>query len=131
MRSVDQAQFGDIDAGFEEADHVFEDLLLYEGNRQLPIEQHASVGALDPFLEVGREIDRVGSPFSRYPGDIDSSVFLESYGSDLKDLWRFTAIAPPDSTRCLTVRQALDFLFGCAAGDVGIAALFKVSEGRS
>ncbi|HLG18541.1 MAG TPA: molybdopterin cofactor-binding domain-containing protein [Bdellovibrionota bacterium] len=41
-------QFGDVDKGFEEADHLFEDCFFYEGNTHLAIEQHASVAALDP-----------------------------------------------------------------------------------
>jgi len=36
-------QFGDLDAGFAEADHVFEDLFFYEGNTHLPMEQHATL----------------------------------------------------------------------------------------
>ena len=36
-------RFGDVDGGFEEADHVFEDTLFYEGNTHLPMEQHATV----------------------------------------------------------------------------------------
>jgi 4-hydroxybenzoyl-CoA reductase alpha subunit len=40
-------QFGDVDQGFAEADHVFEDLFFYEGNTHLPLEQHATVAHLD------------------------------------------------------------------------------------
>ncbi|OGA41394.1 MAG: aldehyde oxidase [Betaproteobacteria bacterium RIFCSPLOWO2_12_FULL_68_19] len=40
-------EFGDVEASLKEADHVFEDLFFYEGNTHLPIEQHASVAALD------------------------------------------------------------------------------------
>lgn len=36
-------RFGDVDAGFERADLVLEDTLLYEGNTHLPMEQHAAV----------------------------------------------------------------------------------------
>jgi len=39
--------FGDADAAIAQADHVFEDLFFYEGNTHLPIEQHATVAALD------------------------------------------------------------------------------------
>jgi 4-hydroxybenzoyl-CoA reductase subunit alpha len=39
--------FGDTEAGFAEADHVFEDVFFYEGNTHLAIEQHASVAAVD------------------------------------------------------------------------------------
>jgi 4-hydroxybenzoyl-CoA reductase subunit alpha len=40
--------FGDVDAAFARADHVFEDTFFYQGNTHLPIEQHAAVAALDP-----------------------------------------------------------------------------------
>jgi 4-hydroxybenzoyl-CoA reductase alpha subunit len=40
--------FGDMEAGFAEADRIFEDTLFYQGNTHLPIEQHASVAAVDP-----------------------------------------------------------------------------------
>ncbi len=40
--------FGDLDAGFAEADRVFEDVFFYEGNTHLAIEQHAAVAAIDP-----------------------------------------------------------------------------------
>ncbi len=40
--------FGDADAGFVEADHIFEDTFFYQGNTHLPIEQHAAVAAVDP-----------------------------------------------------------------------------------
>ena len=40
--------FGDVDPGFKEADVIREDTFFYEGNTHLPIEQHASVAALDP-----------------------------------------------------------------------------------
>ncbi len=36
-------QFGDVEAGFAEADLVLEDTFLYEGNTHLPMEQHATV----------------------------------------------------------------------------------------
>jgi 4-hydroxybenzoyl-CoA reductase alpha subunit len=38
---------GAVDAALGAADHVFEDLFFYEGNTHLPIEQHATVAALD------------------------------------------------------------------------------------
>jgi len=41
-------QFGDIEAGFGEADFIFEDQFFYEGNTHLPLEQHASLALLDP-----------------------------------------------------------------------------------
>ena len=40
-------EFGDIEAGFAQADHVREDLFFYEGNTHLPMEQHASVAHVD------------------------------------------------------------------------------------
>ena len=40
-------QFGDAEAAIAGSDHVFEDLFFYEGNTHLPIEQHASLAALD------------------------------------------------------------------------------------
>jgi len=36
-------QFGDVESGFEEADEIFEDVLYFEGNTHLPLEQHATV----------------------------------------------------------------------------------------
>ncbi len=35
--------FGDLDAGFAEADEIFEDIYYFEGNTHLPMEQHASI----------------------------------------------------------------------------------------
>ena len=40
-------EFGDVEDSFRKSDHVFEDTFFYEGNTHLPIEQHASVAALD------------------------------------------------------------------------------------
>src|ERR687892_1088903 len=40
-------EFGDVEESLRNSDHVFEDLFFYEGNTHLPIEQHASVAALD------------------------------------------------------------------------------------
>jgi 4-hydroxybenzoyl-CoA reductase subunit alpha len=36
-------EFGDVEQGFGEADEILEDVLFYEGNTHLPMEQHASV----------------------------------------------------------------------------------------
>ncbi|HKI85725.1 MAG TPA: molybdopterin cofactor-binding domain-containing protein, partial [Thermoanaerobaculia bacterium] len=36
-------EFGDVEAGFEAADEIFEDTFFYQGNTHLPMEQHASV----------------------------------------------------------------------------------------
>jgi 4-hydroxybenzoyl-CoA reductase subunit alpha len=40
--------FGDVAAGFAEADHVREDTFFFEGNTHLPMEQHAAVGHFGP-----------------------------------------------------------------------------------
>ena len=36
-------EFGDVEEGFSEADHVREDLFFFEGNTHLPMEQHAAL----------------------------------------------------------------------------------------
>ncbi len=41
-------EFGDIEAGFAEADYVREDWLFYEGNNHAPIEAHACVANWEP-----------------------------------------------------------------------------------
>ncbi len=40
-------EFGDVSEALARSEHVFEDLFFYEGNTHLPIEQHASVAAVD------------------------------------------------------------------------------------
>jgi 4-hydroxybenzoyl-CoA reductase alpha subunit len=40
-------EFGDVGEALGRADHVFDDLFFYQGNTHLPIEQHASVAAVD------------------------------------------------------------------------------------
>jgi 4-hydroxybenzoyl-CoA reductase alpha subunit len=40
-------EFGDMEAGFAEADLVREDVFFYEGNTHLPMEQHASLAHYD------------------------------------------------------------------------------------
>ena len=40
--------FGDVEDGFAQADHVREDTFFFEGNTHLPLEQHAAVGASGP-----------------------------------------------------------------------------------
>jgi 4-hydroxybenzoyl-CoA reductase subunit alpha len=40
--------FGDVEAGFAEADHVREDTFFFEGNTHLPMEQHAAIGSFGP-----------------------------------------------------------------------------------
>ncbi|MGH9749346.1 MAG: xanthine dehydrogenase family protein molybdopterin-binding subunit [Candidatus Polarisedimenticolia bacterium] len=41
-------EFGDVEAGFRDADAVFEDRFYYEGSTHLPMEQHAAVGQPEP-----------------------------------------------------------------------------------
>ncbi len=41
-------EFGDVDQGFEEADHVREDVFFYQGNTHMPMEQHAALAQWDP-----------------------------------------------------------------------------------
>jgi 4-hydroxybenzoyl-CoA reductase subunit alpha len=36
-------EFGDVEAGFAEAERIFDDLFFYDGNTHLPMEQHATV----------------------------------------------------------------------------------------
>jgi 4-hydroxybenzoyl-CoA reductase alpha subunit len=36
-------EFGDVDAGFEAADHIREDVFFYQGNTHLPMEQHSAL----------------------------------------------------------------------------------------
>ncbi len=36
-------EFGDVEAGFAEAERIFEDTFFYDGNTHLPLEQHATV----------------------------------------------------------------------------------------
>jgi 4-hydroxybenzoyl-CoA reductase subunit alpha len=38
-------EFGDVDAGFERADHVREDVFFFQGNTHLPMEQHSAVAS--------------------------------------------------------------------------------------
>ena len=45
--------FGDVEEGFAEADHVREDTFFFEGNTHLPLEQHAAVGVAG----AGRQAD--------------------------------------------------------------------------
>jgi CO/xanthine dehydrogenase Mo-binding subunit len=37
--------FGNVEEGFAEADHVREDVFFFEGNTHLPLEQHAAIGS--------------------------------------------------------------------------------------
>ncbi|HVS48688.1 MAG TPA: molybdopterin cofactor-binding domain-containing protein [Candidatus Dormibacteraeota bacterium] len=36
-------EFGDVDAGFERADHIREDVFFFQGNTHLPMEQHSAI----------------------------------------------------------------------------------------
>jgi 4-hydroxybenzoyl-CoA reductase subunit alpha len=36
-------EFGDVDRGFEKADHIREDLFFFQGNTHLPMEQHSAI----------------------------------------------------------------------------------------
>jgi 4-hydroxybenzoyl-CoA reductase alpha subunit len=38
-------EFGDVEEGFREADHIREDTFFFEGNTHLPMEQHAAVAS--------------------------------------------------------------------------------------
>ncbi len=40
-------EFGDVDGGFQAADHVREDAFFFEGNNHLPMEQHAAVASYE------------------------------------------------------------------------------------
>src|SRR6266496_1460549 len=40
--------FGDVEEGFAQADHVREDTFFFEGNTHLPLEQHAAVASHGP-----------------------------------------------------------------------------------
>ncbi|MGC2518263.1 MAG: molybdopterin cofactor-binding domain-containing protein [Burkholderiales bacterium] len=40
-------EFGDVEEALAKSDHVFEDLFFFQGNTHMPIEQHASVAAVD------------------------------------------------------------------------------------
>ncbi|HSM13602.1 MAG TPA: xanthine dehydrogenase family protein molybdopterin-binding subunit [Thermoanaerobaculia bacterium] len=43
LHKVVAMEFGDVEAGFAEAERTFEDVYFYEGNTHLPMEQHATV----------------------------------------------------------------------------------------
>lgn len=44
LHKVVSMKFGNVEAGFEEADMVLEDTFFYEGNTHLPLEQHCAIG---------------------------------------------------------------------------------------
>ncbi len=41
-------EFGDVEGGFRQAEHVREDTFFYEGNTHLPLEQHVAVAHYEP-----------------------------------------------------------------------------------
>jgi 4-hydroxybenzoyl-CoA reductase alpha subunit len=41
-------EFGDVEAGFKEAEYVREDIFFFQGNTHLPMEQHAALAQYDP-----------------------------------------------------------------------------------
>jgi len=43
VHRVAALEFGDVDGGFAEADHIREDVIFFQGNTHLPMEQHAAV----------------------------------------------------------------------------------------
>ncbi|NNE09024.1 MAG: molybdopterin-dependent oxidoreductase, partial [Gemmatimonadetes bacterium] len=43
VHKVVNLQFGDVEESFAEADHVRDDVIFFEGNTHLPMEQHASL----------------------------------------------------------------------------------------
>ena len=48
LHKVVSMTFGAVEEGFAAADEIFEDTIWYEGNTHLPMEQHASIAAVDP-----------------------------------------------------------------------------------
>ena len=38
--------FGDVEAGFREAEHVREDVFFFEGNTHMPLEEHSVLAVL-------------------------------------------------------------------------------------
>src|SRR5919206_623735 len=47
VHKIVSLEFGDMDEGFKEADLIREDILFFEGNTHLPMEQHAAVAHFD------------------------------------------------------------------------------------
>ncbi|MEO0480383.1 MAG: molybdopterin cofactor-binding domain-containing protein [Planctomycetota bacterium] len=48
LHRQENLEFGDLKAGFDEADHVREDMFFFEGNTHLPMEEHATLAFSDP-----------------------------------------------------------------------------------
>ena len=49
MQKLVALEFGDVEAGFAEADLIQEDLFLYDGNTHLALEEHATVAHYEPY----------------------------------------------------------------------------------
>ena len=47
VHRLENLEFGDLEDGFERADHIREDTFWFEGNTHLPMEQHASLAHFD------------------------------------------------------------------------------------
>lgn len=47
-------EFGDVEAGFARADHIFEDTFFFQGNTHMPMEEHACVAQWEPGVPEGR-----------------------------------------------------------------------------
>ena len=69
-------QFGDVESGFEEADEIFEDVLYFEGNTHLPLEQHG-IGA---FLGVEYTWSGLNGFVEEYP-QAGFDLYFEGEGS--------------------------------------------------
>src|SRR5258708_12141813 len=63
IRRLQAFEFGDVNEALAKADHVFEDLFFYQGNTHLPIEQHASVAAVDGGRKPTPWASTQGPPF--------------------------------------------------------------------
>ena len=48
LHRQENLEFGDLQQGFDEADHVREDMFFFEGNTHLPMEEHATLAFSDP-----------------------------------------------------------------------------------
>ncbi|HWP38589.1 MAG TPA: molybdopterin cofactor-binding domain-containing protein [Gemmatimonadales bacterium] len=48
LQKLTNLEFGDVEAGFAEADHIREDLFFYEGSTHLALEQHAALAEWSP-----------------------------------------------------------------------------------
>ncbi|MBI3981651.1 MAG: molybdopterin-dependent oxidoreductase [Gemmatimonadetes bacterium] len=48
LQKVTDLEFGNVETGFAEADHIREDVFFYEGSTHLPMEQHAALAEWSP-----------------------------------------------------------------------------------